>query len=231
MTYLELVNAVLVRLREKKITTIEATPFTRLIGAVVNDAKDSIESAWNWSQLRATDSVLIGSGTQTFIVPDSFDNDYQVKTVRNLQEGYYLRYAVQPWVRARYRDEFNDPVASAKPRFWTWGTDDPATGNRTIELYPPSDAVYNLVIDRVKHQATLENSGDRLLIPSTPVVHLAVAMAGRERGEIGGTPTGELFQLADRYLSDAIAYDTAKWENEMDWYVGEDLEQTNVRGY
>ena len=231
MTYLDLVNAVLVRLREKKITTVDANPFTAVIGALVNDAKDSCEAAWNWSQLRQPIPVLVGNGVDTFIVPDSFDNDYQILSMLNLQTGNYVRYTPQPYLRIRYRDSFTNPVASGEPMWWTWGTDDAATGNKTVELFQPSNAAYNFILDRVAHQAYMSIATTRLLIPSQPVIQLATALASRERGEIGGTPTSELFAMADRYLSDAIAYDTAKWPEEMDWYDGQDYSQTNVRAY
>ena len=231
MTYLDLVNAVLVRLREKKVTAVDANPFTAVIGALVNDAKDSCEGAWNWSHLRQQVTFVLGLGVSRVIIADSYDNDYQINVMSNLQTGGYLRYAPQAWLRAKYRNAFNADVPLGEPQFWTWGTDDEASGNKTIQLYPPSNDVYNIVLDRVAHQGTLTDPGTRLLIPTQPVIQLATALASRERGEIGGTPTSELFILADRYLSDAIAYDTAKWEPEMDWYDGQDYSQTNVRAY
>jgi len=57
-----------------------------------------------------------------------------------------------------------------------------------------------------------------LLIPAMPVIHLAVALAARERGETGGTSTPEYFAMADAYLSDAIALDAQKHPYETDWY-------------
>lgn len=231
MTYLDLVNAVLVRLREKKTSVLDTNPYLSVIGAFVNDAKDSVEDAWNWSQLRQTTSIPVPLGSKSVIVPDSSDNTYQVKSILNLQKGYYLRYVAQPWLRAQYRDSFNNPVAPNPPIYWTWGSVDPATGNKTMEFLQPSNDTYDFLVDHVKHQATLVDPNDRLLIPSQPVIQLATALASRERGEVGGTPTSELFAMADRYLSDAIAYDTAQFPQEMDWYVGQNVEQTNVNTY
>jgi hypothetical protein len=47
------------------------------------------------------------------------------------------------------------------------------------------------------------------------VIHLAVALLARERGETGGTSVAEYFSIADKYLSDAIAIDAAKHPEEM----------------
>ena len=77
---------------------------------------------------------------------------------------------------------------------------------------------YALTVDRVSHQAALVAPDDVLLVPSLPVYTLATALASRERGEVGGTPTSELFAIADRHLSDAVAQDTSLYPTEMDWY-------------
>jgi hypothetical protein len=51
MTYLELVNKVLTRLREDTVTTVDYNDYSTLIGEFVNDAKKEVESAWLWSCL------------------------------------------------------------------------------------------------------------------------------------------------------------------------------------
>ena len=48
-----------------------------------------------------------------------------------------------------------------------------------------------------------------MLVPGKPVVYTALAMAARERGEVGGQTAAELFALAGTYLSDAIAWDSS----------------------
>jgi len=87
-------------------------------------------------------------------------------------------------------------------------------------------------VDFSRKQDRLVNATDVLKVPPLPVFTLATALASRERGETGGTATSELFAIADRYLSDAIAYDTALYANEMDWFVEEPRwVRTNVRGH
>jgi hypothetical protein len=84
-----------------------------------------------------------------------------------------------------------------------------------VLVSPKPDGAYSLRFDVVKRQADLLVDGDTLLIPSQPVIHLAVALLARERGETGGTSTAEYFAIADKYLSDAIAIDAAKHPEEM----------------
>jgi hypothetical protein len=75
--------------------------------------------------------------------------------------------------------------------------------------------VYSIRVDTVKRQADLSANADVLLVPAQPVIHLAVALLARERGETGGTSTAEYFTIANQYLSDAIAIDAAKHPEEM----------------
>ena len=45
MTYLNLVNNVLRRLRETEVTSVQTTAYSKLIGDIVNDAKDLVENS------------------------------------------------------------------------------------------------------------------------------------------------------------------------------------------
>jgi len=233
MNYLDLVNAVLVRLRENPVSTadFQSTPYYRMIGAAVNDAKHTVEQAWKWSQLRAVESYLINQGDDSLTLTNSADRVYQVFSVLNQEEGYYLRWVTEPWLKARNRNSANVPVAPQKPNYYGFGLDDPSTGDKTLTLYAPSNAVYNFDVSFWCEQPQLVNWDDRLLVPSLPVYSLATALAARERGEVGGNPTSELFGLADKNLSDAIAYDSSRFPEEMDWYSPENYANTNVRNY
>ena len=63
------------------------------------------------------------------------------------------------------------------------------------------------------------NDLDRIFVPTSPVIHYAVAFASRERGETGGTSAQELFSIADASLADAIAFDAARFPSETVWQV------------
>ena len=56
----------------------------------------------------------------------------------------------------------------------------------------------------------LSADSDTLAIPSGPVLHMAITLLSRERGETGGTSTAEYFAIADKHLSDAIALDAKR---------------------
>ena len=44
MQYIDLVNSVLVRLRESKVTSVNDTAYSAMIAAFVNDAKKQVEN-------------------------------------------------------------------------------------------------------------------------------------------------------------------------------------------
>ena len=73
-------------------------------------------------------------------------------------------------------------------------------------LYPTPDQAYTLKV-RVVLRNGVVSRFDTLAIPSGPVLHMAIALLSRERGETGGTSTAEYFAIADKHLSDAIALD------------------------
>lgn len=233
MNFLDLINAVLVRLREDQVdaNTYLATPFYRLIASTVNDAKRTIEDSWQWSQLRGTDDIPFVVGQSIYELADTADTKYLINSIQNVEKPNYLTYTTTPYMRSLYANEFNEPVQNGTPGYWSWTDDHPTTRNQQIQIAQPSDSTNTMRIRRWKQQDALVNWDDVLLIPSLPVYSLATAMAARERGEVQGQQVGELFSLSDRYLSDAIAYDTSKHPAEMDWWAQDRLTETNVRLY
>lgn len=74
MTYLELVNAVLRRLRETEVSTVSENAYSALIGDFINDSKSRIENAWDWSALRTTLSVATSTGVFNYALTGSQNN-------------------------------------------------------------------------------------------------------------------------------------------------------------
>ena len=68
MTYLELVNDVLVRLRESTVTTVGETTYSSLIGKFVNDAKRQIEDSFNWNVLSTTVTITTVANTSSYSI-------------------------------------------------------------------------------------------------------------------------------------------------------------------
>ena len=90
MTYLELVNGVLTRLREESISAgqleLDTNPYWAFIGTAVNDAKTRVEDAWEWGALRGTDTFQLSQDNAqvsgpTIALPDSEEGKYLIKRV------------------------------------------------------------------------------------------------------------------------------------------------------
>ena len=73
MTYLDLINNVLRRLREDVVTTASETDYSALIGDLVNDAKKIVENSYDWTALRETITVSTVDGTDTYSLTGSGD--------------------------------------------------------------------------------------------------------------------------------------------------------------
>ena len=213
MTYLDLVNAVLIRLRETEVAAVTDTTYAQLIGALVNDAKRTVEVAWDWQALRSTLTVnatvgdnsytLTGSGTN-FKILDAY-NDTNNVTLQRLSTGELNR-----------KLDMQGTSSGAPYSYGFDGLD--ASGDQNILLYPIPDASYTLKFDCVVREAALSDDADTTALPSHLVEMYAWAFATRERGETGGTSAQEIFSLADRYLADAIAMEASRSSEELTWY-------------
>ena len=71
MTYLQLVNSVLRRLREDEVTSVSQNSYSKLIGEFVNDAKRTVEDSYDWTALRTTLTVTTDDTTFNYVLTGS----------------------------------------------------------------------------------------------------------------------------------------------------------------
>jgi len=214
MTYLEIVNNVLKRLRERTVSTVNENTYSELIGVLVNDAKEEVENAWNWSALRTTLTVTTVASTFNYELNGTQSN-FRVLDVVNDTSNFFMDY--------RSSNDFNrffltSTPASGIPRYYSFnGTS--IDGATLVDIYPIPDAVYSLRFNVIDPQAELTTESDVLLVPSKPVQMLAYAKAIEERGEDGGASSSSAYATAQRVLNDAIAFESAKHPDEAIWNV------------
>ena len=214
MTYLNLINNVLRRLREDTVETANATDYSALIGDLVNDAKKIVENSFDWTALRDTITFSTANGTSEYSLTGSGDLAV-VKDVINATSKKFIYQRSKSYFNNVY---YNQTILSGSPDYYTFiGTD--SNGDLKIKLYPQPDAVYSLRFDVVAPQADLSSDSEVLSVPSNPVIQLAYAMALRERGETGGQSAVEQFSVASTALSDAIAFDANRYPTEMTFVV------------
>ena len=210
MTYLNVMNNVLRRLREEEVNSVNDSTYSKMVGDFINDAKTIVEQATDWSALRETLVISTVADDNLYSLTGCGD-DVKVMSAINDTQNCFIEYQTKDW--------FNDNIyvsneVSGAPKYYTYNGLD-SNGDTQILINPKPDGVYSLRFDVIKRQAELTGDSTNLLVPEKPVIHLAVALLARERGETGGTSTAEYFSIADRYLSDAIAIDAAKHPEEM----------------
>ena len=210
MTYLNLMNSVLRRLREEETTSVTSTTYVKMVGDFINDAKKLVEEATDWSALRETIVVTTTASDNSYSLTGGGDN-VKVMCVLNDTSNLFMDYQTKDWFNEQL---YISSAAEGAPRYYTYNGLD-SSGDTEVLVGPTPDDVYSLRFDVVKRQADLSTNTDSLLVPSQPVIHYAVALLARERGETGGTSTAEYFSIADKFLSDAIAIDAAKHPEEM----------------
>lgn len=212
MTYLELVNAVLVRMREDEVLTVQGSDdvVVNMVKEFVNDAKETCEQAHTWTGLSAewleststtSDKVTLTNSSVSVILDDVY-----------LDSGVELKEVPKSYLRKRALQGGN----SNDPRYYILdGTDN--SNNVILRLWPAPQEVHTLHVYGYQSTPRLALDSDILKIPHNPVIYLAQAMASRERGEDGSLQASELLGLAKQYLSDAIAQDATNNDAENIW--------------
>lgn len=212
MTYLQLVNAVMRRLREDEVTTVEESDYSRLIGDFVNDAKRQIEDAWDWTALRNTYSVSTVAGTSTYALTD-FGVRSKILYVHHETDNRVIHQ--ESLQRIRELALGTDNAQGTIQYFAVEGVD--GNGDARIRFYQTPNNVSSLSVYTVKRTADFTNDVDETLAPSSPIIQYAYAFALRERGETGGQSASEQAAFAKQELNNAIAFDAGLHPEETIW--------------
>jgi len=223
MTYREIINSVLRRLRETTIATdwsgdindsSVVTDYQKLIGELVNDTKRNCEQYHDWLILRTSVDVTTADGTRAY----SLNSGQEIKLldVVNQDTGHQLTQ-----VSKKYMNSVKYPSSSSgQPMFYAFAGKD-SSNNLKIEFDPIPNQVYTVTFDITKPQDDLSLAATELLIPYQPVILGAWARAIAERGEDGGTQSSLAAQEAIAELNKAVILDNSNIEFENDWYVKE----------
>ena len=212
MTYLELVNSVMRRLREDEVTTVDESDYSKLIGDFINDAKRLVEDAWDWTALRATHTITTVSGTPTYTLT-GFGTRGKVNQVLNETDNTVVRY--ESLKRIREQNLGTNDASGTVIYYTVDGVD--SNGDIKLRLYQTPNAVKTLTVYGVKRPSDLTEDSDELLIPSSPVIQWAYAYALRERGETGGESGSEQAIFAQNDVATAISLDSQYHPEELIW--------------
>ena len=206
MTYLELVNDVLIRLRESTVTTVGETAYSSLIGKFVNDAKRQIEDSFNWNVLSTTVTLTTVANTHAYSLTGA-GQKFQVNDAINKTSNVGLSNI--SFVRMNRNLNFGTPATGVPAEYAFSGVD--GSGDTKVELYAIPDAVYSIVFDLAVPQAALSSDATSVKVLDYLVAQSAYARALIERGEDGGTASSEAYALFRGMLSDAIALESTRY--------------------
>jgi hypothetical protein len=206
MTYLELVNDVLVRLRESTVSTVGETTYSSLIGKFVNDAKRQIEDSYNWNCLAQTITVSTTSGTSSYALTGA-GQKFRVNDALNTTSLIGLRNI--EFVDMNRKLNLGAPSQSIPSEFCFSGVD--GNGDTKVDLFPVPSGAFTLLFDLTIPQANLSADGTSVKVLDYLVTQSAYARALIERGEDGGTNSNEAYALFRGMLSDAIALESTRY--------------------
>ena len=212
MQYIQLVNDVLIRLRESEVSSVSDNAYSKMIGKFVNDAKRQVEDAYNWNSLSDTLTATTTAGIFNYVLQGSGQR-FRVVDVANTTNDYFLSNATTSYMNRLFLVTNGN---LGQPMYYNFnGTD--ANGDTQVDIYPIPDQTYSLQFNLILPQPLLTNNADVLQVPYEPVVYLAYAKALAERGEDGGLASNEAYGLYTQSLSDAIALESGRYAEEQQW--------------
>lgn len=161
MTYLDIVNNILRRLRERAVSTVDETAYSTLIGILVNDAKSEVENAWNWSALRQTLTLTTSANIFNYEL-NGTQNNFSVMDVVNEDGNFFMEYRTQHDFNQFY---LNQTPQTGNPRYYNFNGVS-SDGDTLVDLYPKPNNEYTIYFNIVQRTANLTSDTDTVLIPS-----------------------------------------------------------------
>jgi hypothetical protein len=210
-TYLELVNDVLIRLREAEVQTVSQNAYSKLVGKFINDGKRQVEDAWTWNSLRDTITVTTVNGTSNYTLTNS---GFRFKVIDVVDDTNDRRLD-----NATHQSIFEEQLTNSTldvPYYYAFNGVD-SNSDTKVDLFPTPNGAYSIKFRIVKPQAELSDNSTQLIIPAEPVIFYAYAKALAERGEDGGLQSSEAYQLYLQSLADHIAIESSRSQPDIIW--------------
>ena len=221
MTFRELINEVLIRLREDTIATdwsgnindsTTVTDYQKVIGSLINDSKRNIESYHDWLVLRETVDIPTVSGTRNYNLASG--QEIKIMDVTNQATGAKLVQVSRQYINSTLYPSEN----SGEPLYYAFNGAD-SSNNLKVDLEPKPNSVQTLSFDIVKPQDELKLASTTIKVPEKPVILGAWARAISERGEDGGTQTSVVAAEVSEALNQAVIRDSGNTQYETDWFI------------
>jgi hypothetical protein len=212
MNFIQLVNDVLVRLRETEVSSVNDNAYSKMIGKFVNDSKRMVEDAYNWNALSDTLTAVTATDIFNYVLVGSGQR-FRIIDVLNDTSDTILTNAPTQYMNQQF---LLTAQTKGAPNYYNFnGTD--SNGDTQVDLFPIPNGVYNIRFNIIKPQVALSADADKVLVPSEPIIMLAYAKALAERGEDGGLISSEAYGLYKTSLADAISLESGRYIEESQW--------------
>jgi len=207
MTYLEIVNAVMVRLREPTVSTVALSSYSSLIGKFVNDAKRQVEDAYDWNVLGQEKTVTTVADTYIYSLPGVGQKFRVSSDPLNTTSNVVMQNISV--ADMRQKQNFTPIVTNIPSQYCFEGVD--GNGDAQVQLYGRPDGVYTIKFFVTIPQAALTSDSTSILVPDVLVEQNAYARALVERGEDGGLNSSEAYNLYLSMLADYIGLEATRF--------------------
>ena len=223
MTFRGLINEVLIRLREDTISSDWAgdindsstiSAYQKVIGALVNDSKRSVEGYHDWINLRETVEVTTVASTKNY----NLSSGQEIKLIDaiNQDTGMHLRQVSKVYINSIQYPTDN----TGEPLYYAFNGSD-SSNNLKVDLSPVPTEAHTISFDIIKYQDDLATASTVIKVPTKPVVLGAWARAISERGEDGRTQSSLMAIEAAESLKQAVMLDSGNTQYETDWFISE----------
>ena len=217
MSYRTVIDKVLTRLREDTIGsdwtgTISSTSslddYQKLIGELVNESKDIIEDAWNWTVLRSIQTVTTSASTVSYDMSNVTSRSRILQVIDNTNDSILRQISDDVFFNYTYIGS----TQTGQPSYYRLKDND-------IHFWPTPAAAYDIKLNIVIPQTDRTLAADTFSVPESLIVLGAYSLALNERGEDGGAGSDTVAQRFTLALQDAISQDNDRTVDENTWYA------------
>lgn len=206
-SYLDIVNEVMILLREPTVGAVSENSLSTLVGRFVNAAKRQIADAYDWDAFNQAVNVTCVPGQVGNYSLTGAGRRYKTMDVINTSNYYQLT----PLSHSDH-DNFYYTIPTpiqALPMYYTiQGVD--SNGDTQIKFWPVPNAAYNIRFSLIVPEEDFVNDTDTTKLSKEPIVLNAYARACIERGEDGGLNSSEAYAMAKAAMSDLISLELAR---------------------
>lgn len=212
-TYLQIINAILPRLRRATVASNGATAYSLQVGAVVNSIKTEIEKAWMWRNLRDTYDLTAVPGTTLYTFTNSGPEAKIIDMWNTTSPGQMTRGTF-----ASFNEKFfgvTSVTLGAPTEFLPTGVN--ASNDLQVNIWPSPNATNAIKANLYVPQDDLAADATVPLVPQQVLIEGAIAYLLAERGDDNGTAAQGQQGRYMNMLADAIAAEAGEDPSEVDW--------------